>query len=51
MIRGSGGYYSGHLLHKGKQYVLVPIKRGVSVLYERSGDFSCGISEAKEAKK
>ena len=43
IIRKIGGRYSGHILHRGKRYVLIPIVPGVSALSEMHGRYECGI--------
>jgi hypothetical protein len=48
VIRKIGGMYSGHILHKGRQYVLTPLKSGVSMLYEMSLEFECGVGGSKK---
>ena len=51
VIRNIGGKYSGHLLIKGKSYVLTPVKGGVSALYEVSNDFECGIGALEKEEQ
>jgi hypothetical protein len=48
VIRKIGGRYSGHVLYKGRQYVLTPVKSGVSALYELDGQFECGMDNNSE---
>lgn len=52
VIRKIGGKFTGHILHRGTQYVLVPIKGGVSVLIEQSNaGLQCGSKAQSEARQ
>jgi hypothetical protein len=51
VIRKVGGRYSGHILRDGKQYVLTPITKGVSALYEVDGQFECGLQAKKQPSR
>ena len=50
VIRKSGKDYSGQFLYKGRQYVLAPLSKGISIFYQLDGRFECGIKEI-EARK
>lgn len=49
VIRKSSRGYSGHILAAGRKYVVVPIKAGVSALYEIRGGVDCGLQSIPEA--
>jgi len=48
VLRNINGRYSGHVLVKGRQYVITPIKRGVSAMHEVSGNVECGMDAVKD---
>jgi hypothetical protein len=51
VIRKVGGKYSGHILLKGRQYVLAPIKARYLILYEIENEFECGTQDVREAQR
>jgi hypothetical protein len=51
-IREIDGRYSGQILYNGKQFVLTPVAKGVSALYEVDANVRCGVSgHNKESSK
>jgi hypothetical protein len=51
VVRNINGLYSGHLLVDGRLYVMTPIKKGVSVLYEMKANLECGVGALKVGQK
>jgi len=50
VIQKINGKYSGQILYKGRQYVLTPVKEGVSALYEMTLDIKCGMDALKRTR-
>lgn len=47
-IRNQDGKYIGHAMLNGRRYVITPISKGYSALYEQDNDYACGVSNARE---
>lgn len=41
------GRYVGYVIHQRKRYVLSPVAKGVSVLYESDPYFACGVQDVE----
>ena len=52
VIRENDGKFSGYVLHNERQYVLTPLTRNISLVYEITNDQECGAdSKRLEARK